>query len=357
MTDRPLHISGDELRQLTTTAAELATTYWSSLGERPVFPSTSGPQTTSTQSPNTRVPRSAANLMGLAMAREAKLPANDDGVVTGGVVYASQEVHMSIHKAVALLGLGQRNLRLIPTDAEFRMRPDLLQEAIAADRRAGLKPMAVVASAGTVSTGSIDPLEGIAAVARAEDLWLHVDGTYGGAAALAVPERFRGLALADSMSLDAHKFLYQPIDCGCLLFKDAHFAGKAFANSGDYVQVFSQDAVESFAFFDESMELSRRFPILMDLAHAQALAAAIQKEPDLELLAPIPLSAVCFRHRSKNNQEILARVIRRGRVFISNATIRGHFALRACFVNHLTIDADVEAVVSEVLAAANEVDA
>jgi len=255
------------------------------------------------------------------------------------------------------------------------MRPDLLQEAIAADRRVGLKPIAVVASAGTVATRAIDPLQEIAAVARREGLWLHVDGAYGAAAALAVSERLKGLALADSLSLDAHKFLYQPIDCGCLLFRDAHFARKAFSNSGDYVQVFSQDSVEAFAFFDESMELSRRFralklwmsfqyhgrqafreAILRDLAHAQTLAAAIGKEPDLELLTPVTLSAVCFRHRSKNNQAILTRVIKRGRVFISNATIGGHFALRACFVNHLTTEADVEAIISEVIEAAGEVD-
>jgi glutamate/tyrosine decarboxylase-like PLP-dependent enzyme len=317
---------------------------------------------------------SAANLMGLAMAREAKLPANQEGV-TGGVVYASEEVHMSIPKAVALLGLGQRNLRLIPTDDQFRIQPHLLREAIAADRRAGLKPIAVVASAGTVATGAIDMLEEVAAIARTEDLWLHVDGAYGVLAALAVPERFQGLALADSLSLDAHKFLYQPIDCGCLLFRDARHARKTFSNSGDYVQVFSQDSVEAFAFFDESLELSRRFralklwmslqyhgrgafreAILRDLAHAQTLAEAVRKESDLELLATVPLSAVCFRHCTKNNQALLKRVIQRGRVFLSNATIGGRFALRACFVNHLTTEADVEAIISEVIAAAGEVD-
>ena len=316
---------------------------------------------------------SAANLMGLALAREAKLPANDTGA-SGGVVYASEQVHMSIPKAVAMLGIGRNNLRLIPADGEFRMRPDALREAIAADRRAGGKPIAIVATVGTVVTGAIDPLHEIAEIARSEDLWLHVDGAYGVPAALAVPEIFDGLALVDSLSLDAHKWLYQPIDCGCLLYRDAQAARKTFSNSDDYVRIFSEDPAEAFAFFEESFELSRRFralklwmslqyhgrrayreAILRDLAHAQLLAETITARPELELLAPVTLSAVCFRHRSKDNQAILKRVIARGRVYLSNATIRGQFALRACFVNHRTREDDVRAIVSEVIAAADEI--
>ncbi|MGO4838240.1 aspartate aminotransferase family protein, partial [Rhizobiaceae sp. 2RAB30] len=223
-----------------------------------------------------------------------------------------------------MLGIGRDNLRLIPCDDRFRMRPDALAEAIAADRRAGKKPFAVVATAGTIVTGAIDPLKEIAAIARAEDLWLHVDGAYGVPAAIAVPEQFEGLALVDSLSLDAHKWLYQPIDCGCLLYRDAGFARKAFSNSDDYIRIFSEDPVESFAFFEESFELSRRFRALKlwlslqyhgrgayreairrDLAHARLLAETIGAEPELELLAPVTLSAVCFRHRGKDNQAIL----------------------------------------------------
>ena len=199
---------------------------------------------------------------------------------------------------------------------------------------------------------------------------------YGVPAALAVPERLEGLALADSLSLDAHKWLYQPIDCGCLLYRDAQAARKAFSNSDDYVRIFNEDPAEVFAFFEESFELSRRFralklwmslqyhgrrafreAILRDLAHAQLLAETIRAEPELELLAPVTLSAVCFRHRSKDNQATLKRVIARGRVYLSNATIRGQFALRACFVNHRTTEDDVREIVSEVLAAAGEVNA
>ncbi|QJP13749.1 aminotransferase class V-fold PLP-dependent enzyme [Starkeya sp. ORNL1] len=315
---------------------------------------------------------SAANLMALAMAREATLPANEDGA-RPGVIYASEQVHMSIPKAVALLGLGRKNLRLIPVDASFRMRMGALEAAIARDRAAGRTPIAIVATAGTVATGAIDPLPEIAALARREGLWMHVDGAYGGLAALAAPEQFEGLAQADSLSLDAHKWLYQPVDCGCLLFRDAGVARETFAHSGDYVKALNQSPGEVFAFFEESIELSRRFRALKlwmslqyhgrrafrdaigrDLAHARLLADSVTAHPELELLAPVPLSAVCFRHRAKDNEAILRRVIARRRVFISNATIDGGFALRACFVNHRTTEEDVAAIVSEVIAAAAE---
>jgi aromatic-L-amino-acid/L-tryptophan decarboxylase len=318
---------------------------------------------------------SSANLMGLAMAREAAAPANERGA-RPGAVYASSESHLSIGKAVALLGLGRENLRLVPVDEDFRMRVDLLEEAIRRDRAAGLLPVAVVASAGTVATGAVDPLARIADVAARESLWLHVDGAYGALAALAAPERLGPLARADSLSLDPHKWLYQPLDCGCLLFRDPMAARRAFSHAADYTRSFSDDPVEGFAFFDESIELSRRFRALRlwtsiqyhgldafreairrDLAHARALAARVAREPSLELLAPVELSAVCFRRRfadgiDARNAALLQAVNRRGRVYLSNATLRGAFALRACFVNHRTTDADVDAVVDEVLAAA-----
>lgn len=325
---------------------------------------------------------SAANFMALAMAREAKLPANEAGA-RPGVIYASSEVHMSIPKAVALLGLGRANLRSIPVDEQFRMRAEGLRTAIAADLAAGRTPIAVVATAGTVATGSIDPISEIAAICREHDLWLHVDGAYGALAALAVPDRFSGLAAADSLSLDAHKWLYQPLDCGVLLFKNAAAARNAFSFTGAYARSLESDPVEGFAFFEESAELSRRFRALKlwlslryhgveafraaihsDLRHARQLVEAIHRTPELELLAPVALSAVCFRYRPPEsgsadldelNAAILRRVIGRGRVYLSNASIGGRFALRACFINHRTTAADVAEVVPEILGAARDV--
>ena len=320
---------------------------------------------------------SSANLMGLAMAREAKAPANEDGA-RPGAVYASAEVHMSVPKALALLGLGRANLRLIGVDEAFRMRADALAAAIEQDRRAGIPAVAIVATAGTTSTGAVDPLREIAGIAQAFGLWLHVDGAYGGLAAIAAPELFAGLAQADSMSLDAHKWLYQPLDCGALLYKDAGAARRAFAYTGEYARSLSADPAEGFAFFEESLELSRRFRALKlwlslryhgigqfraairaDLRHAQLLARLVTAEATLEMLAPVALSTVCFRWKDAaeaelngRNAAILREVLRRGRVYLSNASIHGAFALRACIMNHRTTDADTAAVVEEVLAAA-----
>jgi len=324
---------------------------------------------------------SSANLMALAMAREARLPANESGAQTG-TIYASEQVHMSIPKAIALLGIGRKNLRRIPCDENFRIRLDLLRASIDADVHSGLTPIAIVGSAGTVTTGSIDPLDELAAIAGDYGAWFHVDGAYGALAAMAEPAKFAGLKEADSLSLDPHKWLYQPLDCGCLLYRDAEAARRAFSHTGDYARSLVDDPIEGFAFFEESIELSRRFRALKlwlslryhglatfrqaiknDLNHAQLLARLIAEQPELELLAPVPLSAVCFRYRPRDgvedsdalNQTILQGVVRRGRVYLSNATIHGRFALRACIVNHRTTPADIEEVVSEVLTVGKEV--
>jgi aromatic-L-amino-acid/L-tryptophan decarboxylase len=324
---------------------------------------------------------SPANLMGLAMAREDVLRANETG--ERGTIYASEQVHMSIPKAVALLGIGRKYLRLIACDEQFRIRTDLLRKEIERDANRGLTPIAIVGSAGTVATGSIDPLPELAEIARDCGAWFHVDGAYGALAAIAEPAKFAGLNQADSLSLDPHKWLYQPLDCGCLLYRDASAARRAFSHTGDYAKSLIDDPVEGFVFFEETMELSRRFraqklwlslryhglanfreAIRNDLAHAQYLAELIHKEPELELLASVPLSAVCFRYVPRSggdsdalNQNILQRIVRRGKVFLSNASIHGRFSLRACIVNHRTTRRDIEQVVSEVLEVGRELSA
>ncbi len=328
---------------------------------------------------------SSANLMGLAIAREAKLAANEKGAAVGGTIYASSEIHMSIPKSVALLGMGRENLRMIPTDASFRMIPGELESSIRADIAKGLTPIAVVASAGTVNTGAIDPLREIAEIAHRCGAWFHIDGAYGALAAIAARDRFDGLELADSLSLDPHKWLYQPLDCGCLLYRSPEAAQKAFAHTGDYARTLSADPVEGFAFFEESIELSRRFRALKlwlslryhgvetfrqaianDLNHARRLVERIGNEAQLELLAPVELSAVCFRYRGRNgradedlnrlNLAVLSRLLKRGKIYLSNATLHERFALRACIVNHRTTDSDIDAIVSEVLSVARELE-
>jgi glutamate/tyrosine decarboxylase-like PLP-dependent enzyme len=327
---------------------------------------------------------SSANLMALAMAREAKMPANEIGTcgAAQGVVYASEEVHMSIPKSVALLGIGRKNLRLISTDNAFRLIPQELERAVKGDKAAGRIPIAVVASAGSVNTGAIDPIPEIAAIARRHGLWMHIDGAYGALAAIATSSKITGMDLADSISLDPHKWFYQPLDCGCLLYREVNAARAAFAYTGDYAKALTADPVEGFAFFEESLELSRRFRALRlwlslryhglqafraaiqkDLDLAQRLATSIAKRSDLELLAPVELSAVCFRYigsgslsedqLNRRNAAILKSVVQRGRVYLSNATLRGKFALRACIVNHRSTPDDVDSVIPEVLIAAS----
>ncbi len=325
---------------------------------------------------------SSANLMGLAMAREAKAPGNEAGVPANGVVYASTEIHMSIPKSIALLGIGRKNLRLIATDQNYRMIPRELEAQMARDMAAGKRPIAVVASAGTVNTGAIDPLREIAQIAHRHDAWFHIDGAYGALATIAHREKFEGIELADSISLDPHKWLYQPLDCGCLLYRSSESARKAFSHSGEYARALTEDPIEGFAFFEESLELSRRFRALKlwlslryhgfaafresirkDIAQAGRLAEAIRREPKLELVAAGELSAVCFRHRGPNgmseeernrfNAELLKQITRRGKIYLSNASLHGKFCLRACIVNHRTKDADIDAIVPEVLAASS----
>ena len=233
-----------------------------------------------------------------------------------------------------------------------------------------------------MATGSIDNMVELAEIAERCGAWFHVDGAYGALAAIAEPEMFLGMKRADSVSLDPHKWLYQPLDCGCLLYRSADAARVAFSHTGDYAKSLIDDPVEGFAFFEESIELSRRFRALKlwlslryhglgsfrdairnDLATAKLLAKRIADEPALDLLAPVQLSAVCFRHIPQAgadsdtlNQKVLHGVNRRGKVFLSNASINGEFALRACIVNHRTTAEDVEAVVSEVLAVGGELE-
>jgi glutamate/tyrosine decarboxylase-like PLP-dependent enzyme len=318
--------------------------------------------------------------MALAMARESRAPANEDGSQPG-VVYASEEVHMSIPKAVAMLGLGHANLRLIPVDENMRIDVASLEDAIARDREAGRLGIALVGSAGTIMTGAVDPLADLADLAQQHDLWFHIDGAYGALAALAIPERFTGMSSADSISLDPHKWLYQPLDCSVLLYRDATAARRTFAYSAEYVKTTTDDPVEGFAFFDQTIELSRRFRALKlwlslryhglgafraaiaeNLAQADLLAELIDAEPSLELLAPVELSAVCFRWTSaevdllnEQNEAILRNVNQRGHVLLSNASVRGSVGLRICITNHRTTEQDVRSIVEEVLAAAEHV--
>jgi glutamate/tyrosine decarboxylase-like PLP-dependent enzyme len=334
---------------------------------------------------------SMANLTALMMAHRSRvaLDVSSSGLWNASVpmtLYASDQIHMSIPKAADILGLGRAQVRLILSDDRFRMNVRLLRETIAADLKSGLKPFCVIASAGTVNTGAIDPLDEIAAVAKEFNLWFHIDGAYGALAALEETKRplFRGIELADSISLDPHKWLYVPIDSGCLLFRDEELAHRAFnLDTADYIKVHEQNADEAFAFWNYGPELSRRFRALKiwltlryygvrrlaktigeDMAMAAYLAERVEAAADFELLAPTQLSICCFRyvpdHLRKSlsaddeaseefdaeldelNTNIMNAVQRGGRAYLSSATIRGKFALRACITNFRTTRTDID---------------
>jgi glutamate/tyrosine decarboxylase-like PLP-dependent enzyme len=221
---------------------------------------------------------SMANLTALAAARYRHC---GEVVATQGAaahprplrVYASTQAHHSTHKAAALLGIGRANVREVAVDDHFRMDVTDLVRQIEEDRQAEADPFAVVASAGTVLTGAVDPLADIAAVASEHGLWMHVDACYGGFACLApsARQRFAGLAAADSIALDPHKWLYLPADCGCLIYRDPASTRAAFALDADYTRVMHSEPAEAFAFWDYGPDLSRRFRALkvwMTLAYA-----------------------------------------------------------------------------------------
>jgi aromatic-L-amino-acid decarboxylase len=314
---------------------------------------------------------SMANLTALLIALRAYAePDADRRLLTA---YASEEVHFSVAKAATVLGV---RLRRVAVDEGRRIDPGELREAIAEDRRAGLKPFCVVGTAGTVATGAVDPLAAIAAVTAQEGLWLHVDGAYGALAAADPASRplFAGMELADSLALDPHKWLYVPIDCGALLVRDQAASAKAFGgDAGDYVRVVADRQAESFAFWEHGLELSRRFRALKiwmtlryygsrriaasiaeDIAVAGHLANLVDEDRELELLAGPGLSICCFRHvpagmseaeLDAHNERLLDALQRDGRVYLSNATVDGRLALRACITNFRTTRADAERTV------------
>jgi glutamate/tyrosine decarboxylase-like PLP-dependent enzyme len=325
---------------------------------------------------------SMANLVGVVAALTAAHPdAARRGVRSlpgDPVIYASRLVHMSVPKAAAIAGLGRDAVRMLAVDAEYRLDVDVLDQALQEDRRAGRVPVCVVVNAGDVNTGAVDPIEAVADVCRRHRVWLHADGAYGGFARMAPSalELLRGLPLVDSLSLDPHKWLFVPVDSGCILVRDAAALQRAFRYAAEYVDVIATPTMSEYAFWDYGPELTRRFRALKiwmalkaygaraladaierNITLARRLAALIDASPDFELLAPVPLSIVCFRHTGgsdldAHNRELMLRVQHGGRSYLSNATIDGRFALRVCIVNHRTTEADLVALLDEIRAAA-----
>jgi aromatic-L-amino-acid/L-tryptophan decarboxylase len=324
-----------------------------------------------------------ANFVALKAARDhgADWDVRADGVRAGPpmVAYASEEVHAVSDRAVDMLGLGAGSLRKIPVDDSYRMRVDILEARILEDVSAGRRPFAVIASAGTVATGSIDPIPEIADVCDRHGLWLHIDAAYGGPAVLAADLRplFAGIERAHSVAFDPHKWLYTPHSGGCIVVRDLQYLADAFDIEPSYIHEDKGRTQTGLDLARLGPQFSRGFQafkiwvsllahgkdayarrISHDAELARYMAELARDRPEFEVMAPVPLSICCFRfvptdlpdgdsrepYLSRLNERLMTEIWLDGRVFVSNAVLRGAFVLRACIVNFRTEAEHVETV-------------
>lgn len=311
---------------------------------------------------------SVSTLHALAAAREAAVPDVRRAGLSGRPdlpqfrIYCSEHAHSSVDKAVILLGLGHDAVVQVAADAEFRMRPDALDAAIARNRRAGAVPLAIVATVGTTSTTSIDPVEEIASIARRGRVWLHVDAAYAGVAAMLPDHRWilRGAEHADSLVVNPHKWLFTPFDISVLYCRRMDTLRAAFSLTPEYLKTVEAAPVQNL--MDTGVQLGRRFRALklwMVLRHfgADGLRARlaehirlarlfeqwVKDHPDFALMAPAPFSVVCFRAKGSDefNEQLLDRVNASGEVFLSHTRLDGRFVLRLAIGNLRTTEAHV----------------
>ncbi|HUP47844.1 MAG TPA: pyridoxal-dependent decarboxylase [Thermoanaerobaculia bacterium] len=299
------------------------------------------------------------SFLALAAAREAMgLSVRRDGLssLPQFRIYCSEHAHSSIDKAALALGFGLRGIVKIGADDGFRMRAGLLEQAIRADREAGLLPCAVVATVGTTSTASVDPVPEIGAITGRERMWLHVDASYAGSAAIDPSFRWLwdGVEHADSIVVNPHKWLFTPIDCSVLYTRKPDVLRETFSLVPEYLRTTDTAEVN---YMDYGLQLGRRFRALKlwlilehyglerlravirdHVSYAQRLAAELQKRPDVELLAPQSLSVVVFRKKGseEENAALLERINASGRVFVSHTKLRGVYGIRVAIGNGAT---------------------
>jgi len=331
---------------------------------------------------------SAANLIGLAVARNARagfdvrkqgLPAAPHKLI----VYASEQIHSSVQKSVELLGLGSDAIRYLETDDNFRMDINGLKTSISQDLEKGYQPFCVVGAAGSTNTGSTDDLNALADICQQYDLWLHVDAAFGAWAVLApeVKDQVSGMERADSLAFDLHKWMYMPYEIGCVLVRDAQIHRQAFSLTPAYLASVGDGRGLTGGdlpwLTDLGYQLSRQFRALkawmslkehgvykyermiqQNIEQAVYLAELVTSTDELELAAPVPLNVVCFRYvkagldeaaMDRLNKEILVELQERGIAVPSGTTLRGKYVLRVGITNHRSRREDFEILVREVV--------
>jgi len=299
----------------------------------------------------------------IAAAREAAAPQfRTEGASPGLTLYTSEQAHSSVEKGAIALGIGQNHVRKVPVDGAFRMRPQALAEMAAADVSQGKRPFCVVATTGTTSTTSIDPVAEILPVARQFGMWVHVDAAYGGPAAI-LPEKrhlFAGIEEADSLVINPHKWLFTPMDLSVLYTRRPDILRRAFSLVPEYLKT-AEDG-RAVNFMDYGVPLGRRFRSLKlwfilryygregvsrilrrHLEWAQEFARCVESDPAFELCAPVPLSTICFRLKAGDDpsRTLLDRVNATGKVFLSHTVLDGRFVLRFAIGNIATTREDV----------------
>lgn len=303
---------------------------------------------------------SAANLTALHTARVTKL---GDWWSSKAIVYFSDQTHYSIERALGVINLPRELFRKIPSDARFRLPLEQLRKEIRADRKAGLHPFCVIANAGTTSTGAVDPLPELAHLCEEEDLWLHADGAYG--AATVICERGRvalaGLERVDSLSLDPHKWLFQPFECGCVLVRDRARLRSAFQHMPEYMRDVHRNTEETNP-ADYGIQLSRGFRALKvwlsmntfglaafrdAITHGFELAEFAEHElrtrRNCEIVSPAEMGIVAFRfgHDDALQTTMVDRMLKDGFAFLTSTTLKGRTALRLCTINPRTTQEDI----------------
>jgi glutamate/tyrosine decarboxylase-like PLP-dependent enzyme len=335
---------------------------------------------------------SMANFVGLSVARNtmAGFDIRTEGVAAAQApltVYASTETHSSNHKAVELLGLGKHWLRAIPVNDKYQIDLQALEAALADDIAAGYKPVCIIGNAGTVNTGAIDDLEALADICKQEGIWFHVDGAFGALAALSddLRERVAGLERADSLAFDLHKWMYMPFEAACVLIRDFEDHVNTFSEEPDYLSRMPRGIAGGTHpwFGDLGVQLTRGFKALkiwmtlkayglgkfarqveQNVSQARYLAELVEANPQLELLADVPLNIVCFRYVTEDmddealdalNLEIMLRLHERGLAVPSYTRLNGKFALRVAITNHRSRLEDFDFLVEKVNEIAQEI--